>query len=331
MRRSFVTRVLAFAPALLLLVGCAPMSLLITPVSASRQLEEHVVVSENAWSGHKIALIDVDGMISNQRKRSLVGVGGENPVSLFKEKLDRAARDRRVKAVVLRINSPGGTVTASDLMYRELCKFREKTEKPVVASMLDLAASGGYYLACACDAIYAMPATVTGSIGVVMMLPNVSDGLARIGIHMETIKSGGMKDAGSPFRAMGAPERAHFQGIIDEMYADFVDVVASGRSGLSEERVRALADGRVFLGREAKEVGLVDEIGDVQDAIVAAKQRAGLGDAAVRVVQYARPHGYRPNVYAHPAAPQPVVNLINIDTPWSAGTPQFMYMWSPGW
>ncbi len=316
----------AFAP------GCAPPSLLITPVSSSRALVESVVLREDAWAARKIALIDVEGVISNAREQSLLGPSGENPVSLFQEKLDKARGDDAVKAVVLRINSPGGGVTASDLMHGELRRFREKSGKPVVACLMDVAASGGYYLACGADRIIAHPTTVTGSIGVIMMLPDFSGVMRRIGVDVVAIKSGPLKDAGSPFRAMKDSERPVFQKIIDAMYERFLDVVSRSRPALTRDRIRELADGRVYLADEALETGLIDEIGTLRAALDAAKGLAGIADRDIVVVQYARPLGYRPNIYSRSSdAPAATVNLLNVELPpWlRGGHPQFLYLWSP--
>ncbi|MBN2447299.1 MAG: signal peptide peptidase SppA [Phycisphaerae bacterium] len=333
-RRLVLPMLIAVA---VLIGGCGPTSFLITPVPADRELDESVLIRESAWTSTRIALIDVDGVLANSRPTSLVGTTGENPVSLFKEKLDRAASDKRVKAIVLRINSPGGTVTASDLMYTELMRFKQRTGKPVVACMLDVAASGGYYVACAADTIIAHPTTVTGSIGVIMMAPNISDTLSRIGAYVHIFKSGEMKDAGSPFREMAPADRELFQKLIDDMYARFLAVVAAGRPDLPEQRLRELADGRVFLAPDALENGLIDSIGTLEDAIGEAKGRAGLVDANVLVVEYARPLAHRPNVYARADAPTPAagsqINLVNVELPpWLAhSTPQMLYMWAPGW
>jgi protease-4 len=318
---------------LVLLAGCAPTSLLITPVPADRALAETVLYREGAWTVDKIALIDVDGVIANARSQSLLGVGGENPVALFKEKLDRAARDPRVKAIVVRINSPGGTVTASDLMYLELCRFRAQTGRPAVASMLDVAASGGYYIACATDRIYAHPTTITGSIGVIMMTPDVSGTMQRIGMQMNVVKSGPRKDAGSMFRPMNEEDRAVFENLVERMYGRFLSIVGDARDQLPPDELRALADGRVFLGTEACELGLVDEVGTVYDAIAGAKRLAGLDGRKVVVVQYARPLAHRPNVYAKPPAGPAQVNLINVELPtWLRDpTPRMWYLWAPGW
>jgi protease-4 len=316
-----------------LLAGCGPTSFLITPVRAVQDLEEHVLIRESVWAGKKIALIEVDGVLRNARDERLLGPAGENPVSLFREKLDKAAHDSLVKAVVVRINSPGGTVTASDLMYAELRRFRAEAKKPVIASMLDLGASGGYYLACAADRIYAHPTTVTGSIGVIMIAPEISGTMKKLGIRTNVFKSAELKDAGSPFREMTERDREVFQSIIDQMYARFLEVVAESRTGIDAERLRTLADGRVFLAPEAKEHGLVDEIGTLADALAAAKQVAGIAEEKVLVVQYARPLSHRANVYADAPAPPAQVNVVNVQLPdWlSSPSPQFLYLWAPGW
>jgi len=317
----------------LALAGCAPVSFLITPVPHAKDLVESEVIRESIWANQKVALLDVDGLLRNERDRSLLGSPGENPVSLFKEKLDKAAADDRVKAVIVRINSPGGSVTATDLMFTELRRFKQKTGKPVIASMLDVAASGGYYIACAADRIYAHPTTVTGSIGVVMVAPEFSGTMGKLGIRANIIKSSELKDAGSPFREMTENDRALFQRLIDKMYERFLSVVAAARSGISEQRLNEIADGRVYLAAEAKAQGLVDEIGTLHDALAAAKTAAGLGEKPVIVVEYARPLLHRPNIYARGPDVPTQVNLINVELPaWlKSPAPQFMYLWAPGW
>jgi protease-4 len=309
------------------------MSFLITPVPSDPELREHVVRRESIFALNKIAVIEAEGVLRNDRPSSLLGGTGENPVVVFKEKLDKAASDPHVRAIVLRINSPGGGVTASDIMHSELVAFRRRTGKPVVASMLDIAASGGYYIACAADRIYAQPTTVTGSIGVIMLTPEFTGTMQKLGIEVNVIKSGELKDAGSPFRDMEPQDRAVFEKIIMTMYERFLDVVLAGRPQLTPERLRELADGRVYLAPDAQEQGLVDEIGSLDDAIACAKLRAGLGKSPVLVVQYAVSHAHRPNIYAEtPGTGNTQVNLIHISAPelFSGSTPQFLYMWSPG-
>jgi protease-4 len=328
-------RRLGWAAALLpWLAGCSPMSFLVTPVSARHGLEEHTVLRESPWAVKKIALVDVDGVLRSERTDgTLLGLPGENPVSLFREKLDRAAQDTNVQAIVVRIDSPGGSVTASDLMYTELRRFREQTGKPIIACMMDVAASGGYYLACAADRIYAHPTTVTGSIGVIVILPNVVGTMEKIGVRTNVFKSGALKDAGSPFREMNDRDKAVFQGIVDDMYERFLAVVRRGRPQLTAERVRELADGRVYTAREAHEAGLIDDVGTLNDALAAAKRAAGIENRKVRVVAYSRPLLWRANVYAESAGGPAQVNVVNLKLPeWlDRDAPQIMYLWAPGW
>ncbi len=314
----------------LAMTGCAPTAFLVTPVSGARSLQAHVVEREGLLAIKRIALIEVDGPIMNQRSSSLLGPAGDNPVVLFREKLQRAAADDRVRGVVLRINSPGGGVTATDMMYAELRQFRRDTGKPVVAMLLDVAASGGYYLACGADEIIAQPTTVTGSIGVIMILPEVSGVMRKLGIATNTIKSGPMKDAGSPFRPMDASERAAFQHIIDQMYDRFLTVVREGRPKIPADELRSIADGRVYFAEDAERLGLVDRLGAMPDAIAAAKARAGIADDDVVIVEYARPAEYRANYYAR-SGPE-TVNVVNVELPaWLNGeAPAFLYLWSPG-
>jgi protease-4 len=305
--------------------------LLLTPTSVDGPIEETVVTEPHHWlCRDKIALIDVEGVILNARESGLLG-SGDNPVALFRERLDAAADDKHVKAVVLRINSPGGSVTASDIMYRDLCRFREETHKPVVACMMDMAASGGYYLAMGCDRIYAHPTTVTGSIGVIMSLYNAAGLFGKLGVKSDPIKSGPNKDIGNPGRPMTDEERAILQQMVMKFYEQFVAVVIKGRVECAgEERIRALADGRVYTGLEAKELGLVDEVGYLEDAIAAAKDMACVKDTAL--VAYDRCEGFRGSIYtAAPRIPSQV--RIKLDVPGltaPATGAAFMYLWEPG-
>jgi protease-4 len=310
------------------LTGCFN-GVLLRPTVVDGPIEETVIHDPKGWMCRdKVAIIDVEGMILNARSSGLLG-SGENPTSLFRERLDAAAEDKHVKAVVLRINSPGGAVTASDIMYQDLCRFRRDTGKPVVACMMDVAASGAYYLAMGCDRVYAHPTTVTGSIGVIMSLYNASGLFGMLGVHSEPIKSGPNKDIGNPARPMTDAERAILQGLVDHFYDQFVHVVVSGRH-LPEERVRVLADGRIYSGLEAKQLGLVDELGYLDDALDAAMAMACLKDAAV--VAYDKCSGYRGSIYA---AAQKIPGEINVrlDVPGltgAAGGATFMYLWEPG-
>jgi protease-4 len=315
------------AATVLPLTGCFN-GLVITPTHVGGPVEETVVVeADHCLCTKKIALIDVEGLILNARISGLLG-GGDNPMSLFRERLDAAACDPQVKAVVLRINSPGGAVTASDIMYQDLIRFRRDTHKPVIACMMDVAASGGYYLAMGCDRVFAHPTTVTGSIGVIMTLYNASGLFEKIGLSSNPIKSGPNKDIGNPGRPMTDEERAILQGMVNSFYDQFVQVVVRGR-GLPEERIRALADGRVYTGLDAQKLGLVDEIGYLEDAVATAKAMAGLKDAIV--VAYDRGDGYRGSLYASlPKIPSEINVKLDLPGLGTRGGAGFMYLWEPG-
>ncbi|HOA72646.1 MAG TPA: signal peptide peptidase SppA [Phycisphaerae bacterium] len=331
-RRASGLAVLAsLTAAVLVVAGCGPTAYKITPVPVDRTLDETTIIHEGGWAPPKIVLIDIDGIIMNREKFELLGEG-ENPVSLFAEKLNKAAKDPSVKGVVLRINSPGGGVTASDLMYNELQVFKQRTEgkRPVVAVLMDVAASGGYYVACGADEIVAHPTTITGSIGVIMQLFSLSGTMNKLGADATAITSGPMKDAGSPFKKLRPEERAIFQSIVDDFYARFVAVVVRGRPNLTEEKVREIADGRIYSAQQALELGLVDRIGSLRDALASVKEK--IGADRVRVVMYHRPLGWKPNVYAENPAGTPQVNMVNIQLPRDMVLPeaQFLYLWAPG-
>lgn len=236
-----------------------------------KEWEEEVI----AGSGQqRIALIPVEGTIS-ESSGGLLSDGFVFADLL--SQLQQAMEDETVRAVVLRINSPGGEVVASDEIYRKI-KELQNHGKPVVASMGGTAASGGYYIAAAADRIVANPNTLTGSIGVIFTLPNY-EGLADLLGYKETvIKSGAMKDIGNPLREIRPEEREVFQSLVDEIYLRFVDLVAAER-GLSREKVLSIADGRIYSGQQALELGLVDELGALDDAFEVAKQLAGLDEA----------------------------------------------------
>ncbi|HEY5765597.1 MAG TPA: signal peptide peptidase SppA [Candidatus Deferrimicrobiaceae bacterium] len=187
------------------------------------------------------------------------------------EQIRKFARDDSIQAIVLRVNSPGGGVGPSQEIYEEVRKLRGK--KVVVTSMGALAASGGYYIACASEKIYANPGTITGSIGVIMNFVNVRDLVEKIGIRGMVVKSGEYKDIGSPVRDMKPGERRLLQGVIDNVHAQFVNAVAEGR-GLDRKQVLAIADGRIFSGEQARELGLVDTLGNLQDAVEEAGRMA---------------------------------------------------------
>jgi protease IV len=210
--------------------------------------------------GKRIGLIEVHGVIAN-------------PTDFIRQ-IKRFSKDSSIPVIVLDIDSPGGGVAASQEMYEEIGKAKEKGKK-IVAAMRSVAASGGYYIACAADTIVANPGTITGSIGVIFEFPVVEGLLKKVGVRFEVVKSGAMKDVGSMWRDMTPPERKMVQDLINDTYDQFVEVVTRER-GLNRNKVLQLADGRVFTGRIAKELKLVDELGNLEDALKIANAMGGM-------------------------------------------------------
>ncbi len=322
MRRSRPV-LLALLP--LVLAGCSVISVDLTP--RIRPLEEETVEGR----GHaKVLLLDLSGLLTDEGVRPVLELGAPAPrVPLLvrvREELKKAADDRDVRALVVRINSPGGTVTASDIIYREIELFRNRARVPVVAVMMDVAASGGYYVALAADTIVAHPTTVTGSIGTIMISLNAQGLLEKIGVSATAIKSGARKDMGSPFRQLTEEERAIFQGVIDELHRQFVARVAERRR-LPLDRARQVADGRIYTAEQALALGLVDRIGYVSDAVALARRAAGVDEA--RVIVYRRPRQYRATYYARSEAEAGGLDALGRMAALAAGGPRFLYLWWP--
>jgi len=311
---------LVLAATVLSLVGCSVVSVDLTP--RVRPLEEATLEGKGSA---KVLLIDLAGVLAEEPILTLESRPQVPLLARVREELEKAEDDDRVRAVVLRINSPGGTVTASDILYHEIMRFKERRKVPVVASILDVGASGGYYVALAADRILVHPTTVTGSIGVLMMTVNAGGLLEKIGVSASYVKSGEFKDMGSPFRSLRPEERALFQALIDRFYGRFVELVARSRR-LEEARVRAFADGRVYTASEAIALGLVDQVGYLEEAITAAKGAAGLAEA--KVVTYHRPRQYRATIYSAAETPAPVTSLADLARIVVSG-PRFLYLWWP--
>src|SRR5947208_1359100 len=292
-----------------LLAGCSLISLDLTP--RIEPLQEQTV------EGHgraKLLLLDVSGFLSDEGGAPSLVIGGPAPARVpllvrVREELTKAAADPDVRALVVRIDSAGGTVTASDVIYQELALFKRETGRPVVAVMLDVAASGGYYVALAADTIVAHPTTVTGSIGVLMVTLSAEGLLQKLGLATTTIKSAERKDMGSPLRALTDEERKIFQSVIDSLYGQFVEKLAENRK-LGLEAARKVADGRIYTARQALDLKLIDRIGYMPDAIEAAKRAVGVEEA--RVVVYRRPREYRATYYARAEAPAAAVQCSTL-------------------
>lgn len=317
----------------LLLAGCGNPSFLVTPVYPADGLKEVVVQQppkDAKGPGGKIAIIELEGVLLNARTGGLLQAQ-ENPVNRFVEALGKAEADREVKAVVVRINSPGGAVAASDTLYEELRRFRQRSSKPVIASVQDVGASGAFYVACAADTIVVQPTSVVGSIGVIFQAINVSGTMSRIGVTSDAIKSGPNKDAGSPFRTMSPEERAIFQSMIDDFYHRFQEVVRN-RPGGKPIRDETLAfDGRVFPGHRAVDLGLADRTGTLPDALDLARQKSKAPRA--RAVMYKLPFSHQGSIYAASPAPAPSAQIHTLRLPGfptSSELPAgFYYLWEP--
>jgi protease-4 len=280
-----------------------------------------------ACCGPHVAIIDVDGLLVNT---NLTGPysSGDNPVDLFREKLDAAAADPRAVALVVRINSPGGSVTATDVMWNELQYFREKTHRPVVACMMDLGTGGAYYLATASDLIVASPTTVTGGIGVVLNLFNLEDTINILNITTQSIKAGQKIDVGTVTRALKPDEEVLLQGLADEFHQRFRDIVRRQRPNLLAAETETF-DGRIFSASQARQRGLIDEVGYLRDAIAAARGLAGQPSAGAVLL-------HRTNDPARTAfATTPNVplqaSLFPVSFPGMdrSKLPTFLYMWLP--
>ena len=317
---AWMSRAALVALAAVLLAGCSVISVDLSP--RIRPLDEETVEGEGP---SKVLLMDLSGVLSEDTvSLSLTTPPPRVPLlARVREELRRAEKDDRVKALIVRINSPGGTITASDVIYREIREFKARRKIPVIAAIVNVGASGGYYVALAADQILAHPTSVTGSIGVVMLTLNAQGLLEKIGVAPLSIKSGAMKDAGSPFRQLTPEERAVFQGVIDEMFTRFVGLIVEARK-IPAERVRGFADGRIYTAEQARELGLVDRLGYMDDAIEMARKAAGLTEA--RVVMYHRPREYRTNYYSTtPSAETALTRLA----PLLGATPGFFYLWMP--
>jgi len=307
--------------AVLALAGCSVnLDILGRP-----DLQEVVLVKSPAKE--KILVVDVQGMIG--------GLGRDNPfnrdgdaVSQVYSRLQKAAEDDLVKGVILKLDTPGGDVTSSDILHREISRFKDKTGLPVVGLMMGVAASGGYYVASACDTVVAHASTITGSIGVISVFPNVAGLISKVGVDIRVIKSGALKDAGSPFRGMSPEEQKVFEGIVNEMYEDFLRVVHERRKdALSMDELRRLADGRVYTGVQALRLKLIDAVGYFDDALAATLSLAGL--KAARVIAYTYYPKKQNNPYAVVTGASQLFAKKGLEDALPLIEAGFYYLWIP--
>lgn len=297
------------------------------PMLDTGPLVEYTVMAGDAASGERIALVDVDGVLLNSDLTGFYSFG-ENPVALFREKLDHVAANPCYRAVVLRINSPGGGVTASDIMRRDLTAFKAQTGLPVVACLLDVGAGGAYYLATAADQIVSHPTTVTGGVGVILNLYNLQDAMAQFNVVGVPVKSGDNIDMGSPIRQQGDEVRRMLQTMADEFHQRFRETVEQSRPAHDRAHPEDF-DGRVFTAGQALKRRLIDSIGYLDDAVAIARQASGRPAARVvllhrRIDRARSPYAVTPNVPLQGTAlPLSIPGLER------SRLPTFLYLWEP--
>lgn len=304
--------------------GCTGPRISLFP-DASDPLRE---VTLEGRAQEKIQVIPITGLITDAPKDRVIRTM-PSMVQEVVSHLHLAEKDDKVKVVLLKIDTPGGTATASDILYHEILAFKARTGKKVVVCMMNLATSGGYYVSLPADRIIAHPTAVTGSVGVILMRPEVSGLMEKIGVGVQVNKSGENKDMGSPFRPITPAEENMLQDLADTLGKRFVDLVEQHR-GLHGERLATVADARVFLADAAVDAGLVDKIGYLSDAIAEAKQIAGLA-ADARVVTYRRTEYPDDNLYntltsGSRTGPMPLVDMGPI-TDLLALDAGFYYLW----
>ena len=278
----------------------------------------------------KVLVIQANGQIDEGPSKGLLR---DRPgmVPDIVSQLRLAEKDDDIGAVVVKINSPGGSVTASDVLYHELKSFREKTGKKMVAVFMGIAASGGYYIALPADRIVAHPTSITGSVGVIFLQPKVEGLMEKLGVGVDVSKSGDKKDMGSPFRASTEEEARLLQDLTDQLGQRFIDLLGQHRK-ISPEALAEIRTARIFLADEARQLGLVDRIGYMEDAIQSAKTLAGLPDDA-KVVVYRRGEFPDDTVYnaAGTLTGTAEPDLVHIELPGSIGelSSGFFYIWPP--
>lgn len=320
MRRVFL---LIFMGMLIFASGCTAPKIRLFPSQAD-PLKEFTLEGKAA---SKVLVIPIRGVITDSPREELIRTR-PSVVQEVVSQLRRAEADENIKAVLLKIDSPGGSVTASDVLFNEISAFKERTRSKVVVAMMGVAASGGYYISLPADYIVAHPTTLTGSIGVIFLRPQVTGLMQKVGVDVEVNKSGKNKDIGSPFREMTAEEAMILQDLTDRLGVRFVDLVAKHRK-LDPRIVAEIATARVYLAGEALELGLVDEIGYLDRAVSQAKKLANLPEDA-KVVVYRRIEYPDDNLY-NPATQYGGgrLSLLSLELPgiFSQLSAGFYYLW----
>ena len=328
--RQVISRALFPIVSLMLIGACCIIPISQAVSSFSEDFEEKVIEGDGPG---KILVIPVNGVITDQDTANFFGPSEESTVASVTSQLNRARKDDSLSAVILKVNSPGGGVTASDIIYREILEFKKAKNIPVVAVFMDMAASGGYYISMAADRVYAHPTSITGSIGVIFGLVNVKEGLDKIGIKDYSITSGDNKSIGSPTREMTEQQQKILQSIVDDLYQRFVTIVKAGRPDLSREQILKLADGRVYSANQAKSNGLVDDVGYFDEFVKATTSlpnyKGPKGVEKPKIVIYTRSSRELDNIYQASTAESPDLNRIIKQLVFPGSSARFYFLWTP--
>lgn len=320
--------IISICMAVFLVAGCGGLKVNIGTESRTEPLKEFTLEGKERG---KVLIVPIRGFISDMPRKGLL----RDRASMIDEvvsQLRKAEKDDEIKAVLLEINSPGGSTTASDILYHEIVAFKERSKTKVVAALMDVAASGGYYVALPADRIVAHPTTITGSVGVIFVVPKVSGLLDKIGVAVEVNKSGKEKDIGSPFRPSTLEEQKILQDLTDSLGKRFLDLVAKHRS-IEQKDLSSVSSARIYLAQEAMDMKLVDSIGYLNDALSEAKTLAGLSKDA-KVVVYRRSEYPNDNIYNTSGArygegAMPLIDMSLSDV-LPGLHPGFYYLWAPG-
>lgn len=311
----------------LLLIGCQSPRIRLFP-SAADPLQEYTLAGKEKG---KVLVISIRGTISDAPQRRFLSTR-PSMVQEVVSQLRKAEEDPEVKAVLLKVNSPGGSVTASDILYNEIVTFKQKTKAKVVVAMMGVAASGGYYISLPADYILAHPTSITGSVGVLFLRPDVAGLMDKIGVGVEVSKTGRNKDMGSPYRKATAEEKQILEDLIDLLGERFLDRIAEHRQ-IGAHNLKAISTARIFLADDALKLGMVDRIGYLAEAVNQAKKLADLPPDA-KIVVYRRTEYPDDNLYnpstSHDEGRAP--SIVSVDLPDALSSLQagFYYLWQPG-
>ena len=324
MRRSISIVAVVFV---LFLFGCQGPKIRLFP-SAADPLQEYTL--EGKEKG-KVLVVHIRGTISNVPRKRFITTR-PSMVQEVVSQLRKAAKDPEVKALLLKIDSPGGSVTASDILYNEIMAFKKKTNAKVVVAMMGVAASGGYYIALPADHIMAHPTSVTGSVGVLFLRPDVSGLMDKIGIDVDVSKTGEKKDMGSPFRQPTSEEKQIIRDLIGQLGNKFLARIDEHRK-IEPEALKKISSARIFLAPDALELGMVDNIGYIGEAVSRAKKLANLPEEA-KIIVYRRTEYPDDNLYNTSTSHYDGrgLSIVSLDLPPSLTGMQtgFYYLWQPG-